>query len=151
MTLEVLEKARDNARLASNKEELVVLNDMIAFVRKAETSGKKRVELTEQMINDALIKYRKSVKESIATCPEGHRLMETYLHQLKIVENFCPKVVDNVDVISAMIKSTLEESGIVVNKKAKGQMMKALMPVFKANYVDTDIAMPLIDELIKNS
>ena len=65
MTIEILERARDAARKSGDKNRLLVLNDIIATVRKAETAGKKKVELTEAMVDEALLKYRKMLKDGI--------------------------------------------------------------------------------------
>jgi hypothetical protein len=148
MTIEMIERARDISRKEGNKARLLVLNDIIATVRKAETAGKKKVELTEAMVDEALIKYRKMLKDGIKQMPENSKLRETYEEQLNILMEFCPVIIDGEVEIKSIILVTLNENKIPVGKKSKGLMMKALMPVFKSRHVDTEIAMPIIDELI---
>lgn len=151
MTIEVLERARDMARKSGDKNRLLVLNDIIATVRKAETAGKKKVELNEAMVDEALLKYRKMLKDGIASMPDGAEVKQTYEMQLNILMEYCPPVIDDEAVIKNMIETTLHLHGIAASKKNKGVMMKTLMPIFKKNHVDTGVAMPLIDLMIKET
>lgn len=151
MTIERLEAARDIARKGGDKARLLVLNDILATVRRAETAGKKKVELTESMIDEALLKYRKMLKDGIAQLPVGAELRETYEKQLSILMEFCPCVVDDEAAIKEMIEVALQLHGVCISKKNKGMVMKTLMPIFKKNHVDTDVAMPLIDSMISQA
>lgn len=151
MTIEVLERARDMARKNGDKNRLLVLNDIIATVRKAETAGKKKVELTEAMVDEALLKYRKMLKDGIASMPDGAEVKQTYEMQLNILMEYCPPVIDDEAEIENMILTALHLHGIVASKKNKGAMMKTLMPIFKKNHVDTGVAMPLIELMIKEA
>lgn len=148
MTIERLETERDAARKNGDKARLLVLNDILATVRRAETAGKKKVELTESMIDEALLKYRKMLKDGIAQLPPEAELRETYESQLAILMEFCPAVMDDEIAIKEMIEVALRLHGISPSKKNKGLIMKTLMPIFKKNYVDTDVAMPIIDSII---
>lgn len=151
MTIEILEKARDAARKNGDKNRLLVLNDIIATVRKAETAGKKKVELTEAMVDEALLKYRKMLKDGIVSMPDGAGMRQTYEMQLNILMEYCPPVIDDEIEIENMILTALHLHGIAVSKKNKGVMMKTLMPIFKKNHVDTGVAMPLIEFMIKEA
>jgi uncharacterized protein YqeY len=148
MTIEVLEKARDTARKAGDKARVVTLNDVIAAVRKAETAGKKKVELTETMVNEALMGYRKMLKDGIAAAPVGSVLHQTYTEQLGILMEYCPPVLEDEIEIENLITKTLYTQNIPIGRKTKGQMMKALMPVLRAQYADMEVAMPLIEFMI---
>lgn len=148
MTVEVLEKARDAARKSGDKARVVTLNDVIAAVRKAETAGKKKVELTEAMVDEALMSYRKMLKDGIAAAPVDSTLYQTYTEQLGILMEYCPSVLEDKTEIESLIVETLHEHNISISKKTRGQMMKALMPVLRARYADMGVAMPLIETMI---
>lgn len=148
MRIETIENARDVARKEGLKVRVLVLNDIIATVRRAETAGKKKVELTEAMIDEALIKYRKMLKDGIKELPMDSALCESYKKQMDILMEFCPTVVDDEAEITNIILTALHGNNISINKKSKGLMMKTLMPVFKLRHVDTDVAMPIIDHMI---
>ena len=83
--------------------------------------------------------------------PDGAEVKQTYEMQLNILMEYCPPVIDDEAVIKNMIETTLHLHGIAASKKNKGVMMKTLMPIFKKNHVDTGVAMPLIDLMIKET
>lgn len=151
MTIEMLEQERNLARKNSNNKRLLVLNDIIAKARAKETAGKKKIELTEQLVNDTLVEYRKMLKDGIKQMPEGHAVRAMYEEQMVILEEFCPPVLEDEIQIENLIIKTLYSNNIEVGRKNKGKMMKALMPVLRAQYADMDIAMPIIDFLISNA
>ena len=79
MTIEMLEQERNLARKNGNSERLLVLNNIIAKARAKETAGKKKIELTEQLVNDTLVEYRKMLKDGIKQMPEGHAVRAMYV------------------------------------------------------------------------
>lgn len=148
MTIEMLEQERNLARKNGNSERLLVLNDIIAKARAKETAGKKKIELTEQLVNDSLVEYRKMLKDGIKQMPEGHAVRAMYEEQLEILSEFCPTVLEDENQIKNLITKVLHEQNIEVSRKNRGRMMKALMPALRAEYTDMDIAMPIIESMI---
>ena len=148
MTIEMLEQERNLARKNGNSERLLVLNDIIAKARAKETAGKKKIELTEQLVNDSLVEYRKMLKDGIKQMPEDHAVRAMYEEQLEILSEFCPTVLEDENQIKNLITKVLHEQNIEVSRKNRGRMMKALMPALRAEYTDMDIAMPIIESMI---
>lgn len=151
MTIEMLEQERNLARKAGNNERLLVLNDIIAKARAKETAGKKKIELTEQLVNDTLVEYRKMLLDGIRQIPDTHPMSTAYKAQMTILSEFCPPVLDDEIEIENLITKTLYENQIEIGKKNKGKMMKVLMPVLRARYADMEVAMPLIDFMISQA
>ena len=151
MTIEMLEQERNLARKNGNSERLLVLNDIIAKARAKETAGKRKIELTEQLVNDTLVEYRKMLKDGIKQMPEGHVVRVMYEGQLKILSEFCPAVLEDEIQIENLIVQTLYSNNVEVGRKNKGKMMKVLMPALRAQYADMDVAMPIIDFLISQA
>lgn len=147
----MLEQERNLARKNGNSERLLVLNDIIAKARAKETAGKKKIELTEQLVNDSLVEYRKMLKDGIKQMPEGHAVRAMYEEQLDILSEFCPTVLEDEIQIENLITKVLYEQNIEISRKNKGRMMKALMPALRAEYTDMDIAMPIIDFMISQA
>ena len=147
MTIEMLEQERNLARKNGNSARLLVLNDIIAKARAKETAGKKKIELTEQLVNDSLVEYRKMLKDG-KQMPEGHAVRAMYERQLEILSEFCPTVLEDENQIKNLIIKVLHEQNIEVSRKNRGRMMKALMPALRAEYTDMDIAMPIIESMI---
>ena len=148
MTIDMLEQERNLARKNGNSERLLVLNDIIAKARAKETAGKKKIELTEQLVNDSLVEYRKMLKDGIKQMPEGHAVRAMYEEQLNILSEFCPAVLEDEIQIKNLITKVLYEQNIKVSHKNRGRMMKALIPALRAEYTDMDIAMPIIESMI---
>ena len=148
MTIEMLEQERNLARKNGNSARLLVLNDIIAKTRAKETAGKKKIELTEQLVNDSLVEYRKMLKDGIKQMPEGHAVRAMYEEQLEILSEFCPTVLEDENQIKNLITKVLHEQNIEVSRKNRGRMMKALMPALRAEYADMDVAMPIIESMI---
>ena len=148
MTIEKLEQERNLARKNGNNERLLLLNDVIAKARAKETAGKKKIELTEQLVNDTLVEYRKMLLDGIRQIPDTHPMSTVYKVQMAILSEFCPPVLDDEIEIENLIVKTLYEQNIPIGRKNKGKMMKALMPVLRAKYADMEVAMPLIDFMI---
>lgn len=151
MTIEMLEQERNLARKNGNSERLLVLNDIIAKARAKETAGKKKIELTERMIDDTLVEYRKMLKDGIKQMPDGHAVRAMYEGQLEILGEFCPSVLEDEIQIENLIVETLYKNNIEVGRKNKGKMMKMLMPALRAQYADMEIAMPIIDFMISQA
>ena len=151
MTIQMLEHERNLARKTGNSERLLVLNDIIAKARAKETAGKKKIELTEQLVNDTLVEYRKMLKDGIKQMPEGHAVRTMYEGQMVILEEFCPKVLEDEIEIENLIVKTLYTNNVEVGRKNKGKMMKVLMPALRAQYADMDVAMPIIDFMISQA
>ena len=151
MTIEMLEQERNLARKNGNSERLLVLNDIIAKARAKETAGKKKIELTEQLVNDTLVEYRKMLKDGIKQMPEGHAVRAMYEAQMEILSEFCPPVLEDEIQIENLIVQTLYSNNVEVGRKNKGKMMKVLMPALRAQYADMDIAMPIIEFMIKQA
>ena len=151
MTIEKLEQERNLARKNGNSERLLVLNDIIAKARAKETAGKKKIELTEQLVNDTLVEYRKMLKDGIKQMPEGHAVRAMYETQMEILSEFCPPVLEDENQIKNLITEVLYMDNIGISRKNKGRMMKALMPALRAKYVDMDIAMPIIEFMISQA
>lgn len=151
MTIEMLEQERNLARKNGNSERLLVLNDIIAKARAKETAGKKKIELTEQLVNDTLVEYRKMLKDGIKQMPEGHAVRVMYETQMEILSEFCPPVLEDEVQIENLITKILYMDNIGISRKNKGRMMKALMPALRTKYVDMDIAMPIIEFMISQA
>ena len=151
MTIEMLEQERNLARKNGQNERLLVLNDIIAKARAKETTGKKKIELTEQLVNDTLVEYRKMLKDGIKQMPEGHNVRVMYEGQLEILSEFCPAVLEDEIQIENLIVKTLYANNVEIGRKNKGKMMKVLMPALRAQYADMEVAMPIIDFMISQA
>ena len=114
-------KAHDKAR----KESISVL---YSAAKKVGIDNGCRDDIPEEMVDQAILKELKSVKEQIDTCPADRtELLEEYKARLAVFEEYAPKMMDSGE-IEAFIK---EKFADVVASGNKGMIMKSVMPELK--------------------
>ena len=114
-------KAHDKAR----KESISVL---YSAAKKVGIDNGCRDDIPEEMVDQAILKELKSVKEQIDTCPADRtELLEEYKARLAVFEEYAPKMMDAGE-IEAFIK---EKFADVVTSGNKGMIMKSVMPELK--------------------
>lgn len=131
MKLEVLQKEKVNAMKNKDEKRKAVLSEMIDMVQKASITAKGRVEITEQLVDETLIKYQKMTQEMIDTCPASRtdKLAE-YEAAMVIVKEYAPQLITDETEIKGMILDVLNNE-YALEKKNRGQIMKIVMPVLK--------------------
>ena len=149
MTLEILQAEMIAAMKNKDKERKQVISNMIDSVKKASMTPKGRIEITEQLIDETLIKFQKMTQEQIDTCP-GHRAdkREEYERALAIVKEFAPQLITDEAEIANMITSALANTSIEPTKKNKGQIMKLIMPIMKGK-ADGKIVQKVINGMLE--
>lgn len=144
MQLETIQEAIKMAMKTHASLEVETLRAVVAAVKKAAID--KRCDITEELVDEMLLKEVKIIKEQIAACPVNRpELLDEYKHRLKIVETFAPTIETNRDTIRSMIAVELAQAGIEPGA-AKGVIMKAVMPKLKGR-VDMKIANELLNKL----
>ena len=147
MKLETIQESIKIAMKTHATLEVETLRSVVAAVKKAAID--KRCEITEELVDEMLLKEVKIIKEQIETCPATRpEMLEEYEHRLMIVENFAPKLVTDPIEITAMVEATLVKAGVDIETANKGQVMKAVMPALKGK-VDMKIANQIIAKLLK--
>ena len=148
MKLETIQESIKTAMKTHATLEVETLRSVVAAVKKAAID--KRCEITEELVDEMLLKEVKSIKEQIDTCPDSRAEMkDEYMHRLMIVESFAPKLVTDEAQITHMVVAALVSAGIdpatVTNK---GQIMKVVMPALKGK-VDMKVANQVISNYVK--
>ena len=147
MKLETIQESIKMAMKTHATLEVETLRSVVAAVKK--TAIDKRCEITEELVDEMLLKEIKIIKEQIETCPDSRAEMkDEYEHRLMIVENFAPKLVTDETTIKTMIGVALASANIDPETANKGQIMKAVMPTLKGK-VDMKIANQVIATFLK--
>lgn len=147
MKLETIQESIKMAMKTHATLEVETLRGVVAAVKKAAID--KRCEITEELVDETLLKEVKIIKEQIETCPATRpEMRDEYEHRLMIVESFAPKLVTDPIEIAAMVEAALVKAGVDVETANKGQVMKAVMPVLKGK-VDMKIANQVIATILK--
>ena len=148
MTLENLQAARTAAIKAGDMATKNVLSSMIDACQKAAITAKGRIEITEQLVDEVLIKYQKTIQEMIDTCPADRtELMEKYTAEMAVVKEYAPQLITDLDEIKSAIKVILDVLGIEASKQNRGKIMKAVTPHFKGK-ADMKIVSQVVAEML---
>ena len=128
MKFEDLQKAMFDAMKAHDAARKETISLLVAGVKKAAIDAGERDNITEDMVNAAILKELKATKEQIETCPESRQdLLEQYKAKLAVIEEFAPKMLSEEE-IEAILRKKFAD---VIATKNKGMIMKAVMAELK--------------------
>ena len=148
MTLENLQAARTAAMKAGDMATKNMLSNMIDACQKATITSKGRVEITEQLIDEVLIKYQKTIQEMIDTCPADRtELMEKYTAEMAVVKKYAPQLITDIKTIKDRMFVLITDAGLVPDKKSKGAIMKLASTEFKGK-ADMKIVSQAVAEML---
>lgn len=148
MTLENLQAARTAAMKAGDMATKNVLSNMIDACQKATITSKGRVEITEQLVDEVLIKYQKTIQEMIDTCPTDRtELMEKYIAEMAVVKEYAPQLITDLQTIKDRLFVLVMNADLVPDKKSKGAIMKLASAEFKGK-ADMKIVNQAVAEML---
>ena len=127
----------------------LTIADMVASIDKAATAGKTRVAITDALVDEVLTKYVKTVKEMIDTCPNDEKYAARKAEcreKLAIVEEYAPKVIDDVDEIVKMVNYWGICNAVSITSGNKGVIVKNVMPFLKKQGCDMKAAKMAVDK-----
>lgn len=124
------------------------LADMVAAIEKASTSGKERVQITDKLTEDTLIKYQKQVKEMLDTCPAFRAdLLDKYSEKMKVVMRYAPQVVNDPEQIRKAIAQWAKRE---TPFPSKADFRSYMVPLCKIARHDMKLAVSIINEEAEN-
>jgi uncharacterized protein YqeY len=158
MTLEILERDMKLAWKGGQLFQKGVLANMIDAVKKASMTSKGRIEITEQLVNETLQKYQKTVQEQYDTCPDysddpkrdaelKQRKLD-YLQELNLVKEYAPQLVTDPEEIKFMIKTIAEaDTKMALSKANRGYVMKTLSAQLRGK-ADMSVVNNVVNQLL---
>lgn len=148
MTLEMLQSAKIAATKARDTETKRVLSDMIDACQKATITPKGRVELTEQLVDETLIKYQKTVQEMIDTCPSSYEdKLKQYKADMEIVKQYAPQLITDKETIAKKVKEIAGAQGIELVKANRGALMRSISTKLKGK-ADMKIVSAVVGDIL---
>ena len=127
MTLEKLQNEMIVAMKNKDKTRKLVLAGLVDSVKKAAIDKNCRDNITESLVDEVLLKYKKMVQEQIDTCPEDRvEILNNYKQQMAVVTEFAPTLITNVDEIKTLIEEYADGAKIGLYKENRGILMKIL-------------------------
>ena len=131
-------KARDKARKDS-------ISTLVSAAKKLAIDEGCRDNIPEELVDRAILKEIKSVKEQIDTCPADRTdLKEQYSATLAVMEEYAPKLLSEEE-IKAILTGKFAD---VVATKNKGQIMQAVMAELKGK-ADGKVINNVVSDLCK--
>lgn len=122
-----LKLARINAMKAKDTLRKDVVSSLIAAVQNATITPKGRLEITDDLVNEVIIKQKKITEEMIDTCPASRTdLLAEYNAKLAIIEEYAPKVIDNEEEIKKIILQLAADNWVEMTPGNRGTIMKLI-------------------------
>ena len=160
MTLEILTNDMTAARKAGDAVKKQVLSNMIDVVQKASMMPHGRAEITEALVDAALIKYQKAVQEQYDTCPDSSedpkrdavykQRKASFLAELDIVKQYAPQLLTDYAEVQKEVLALLSDLGQAEelrNKANRGAVMKIVAPALKGK-ADMSVVNKVIGDLL---
>ena len=149
MTLEILQKEMIAAMKNKDKERKDVLSSLIGAIKKAAIDQKCKDNITEKLVDEVILKEKKTVQEMIDTCPADREiLLQEYKSKMEVINEFAPQLVTDENEIKQMIYRIISTTDI--HESGKSAVMKAVMPKLKGK-VDMKVANKVLVEILKKS
>lgn len=148
MTLETLQSEMIQAMKNKDKTRKSVLSGIVDAVKKASMTNNGRVEITEKLVDEVLLKYKKMVQEQIDTCPADRtETLEEYKAQMAIVAEFAPTLITDETVIRYLILDIVNNEH-EFSKSNRGILMKIIAPVLKGK-VDMSVVNKVLGGMLQ--
>ena len=128
MTFETLHNDMVAAMKARDKERKAVISSLIADVKKAAIDAGTRDDISEELVDQVILKSQKTAKEQLDSCPDERAdLKAEYQYNYDVISEYAPKMMSDEEIRRFL----LENFADVLATKNKGQIMKAIMPALK--------------------
>ena len=128
MQFNILQKAMIDAMKARDKQRKDSIAVLVSAAKKLAIDAGCREDIPDEMVDQAILKEIKSVKEQIDTCPaERTDLKEEYQARYDIYQEYAPKMM-SAEEVEAFIT---EKFADIVAGRNKGMIMKNVMPELK--------------------
>lgn len=127
MTLEKLKSEMISSMKSGDKFRKNVISTMIAQIKNVAIDKNCRDNITEDIVNEVLLKYKKMVQEMIETCPADRtETLEEYKAQMAVVAEFAPTLITDEIEIKAIVTELTDKNGIKLIKSNRGNVMKVV-------------------------
>jgi hypothetical protein len=128
MKFETLQKDMIAAMKAKDKERKDAISALVSAAKKIAIDEGCRDNISDEIVDRAILKELKSVKEQIDTCPaERAELKAEYQNRYDVMSEYAPKMLSEEE-ITAIITEKFSD---VLASGNKGQIMKAVMSELK--------------------
>lgn len=144
MEFQKLQSEMIAAMKAHDKERKAAIADLVSAAKKIAIDEGKRDDIPEEVVDRAIVKEMKTVKEEIDTCPpEREDLKKQYQFRYDVMAEFAPKQMDHDELVKVISEKFPEQ----LASKNKGQVMKAVMGELRGK-ADGKLINQVVSELL---
>lgn len=148
MKLEILQKEMIAAMKSGDKFRKQVVSNLIGDVKKAAIDKKCRDNITEELVNEVLLKSKKTAQEMIETCPADRvETLEEYKKQYEIICEFAPQLITDPIAIEVLVNDYAKEADVELIKKNRGVIMKLVAANLKGK-ADMSLVSKVVGEML---
>ncbi len=128
MDFKTMQKDMVAAMKAKDKVRKEAISSLISAAKKLAIDEGKRDDIPDELVNRAVLKEAKTVKEQVDSCPDDRAdLKEEYQKRLDIIMEYAPKMLSAEEVEELLTTKYAD----VIATKNKGQIMKTVMADLK--------------------
>ncbi len=148
MTIEQLTADMITAMKEKDKFKKDTLSAVIGSIKKVAIDKKCKDNITEDLVNEVLLKELKTVKEMIDTCPEDREETRAeYALRYDIIASYAPQQLSEEDIKMELLRFC-ESENLDLTKANRAAIMKGFMPTIKGR-ADGKLANKVIAEMLK--
>lgn len=146
MKLEALQTEMYSAMKNKDNVRKDVLSGLISAVKKAAIDKQCKDNITEQLVDETILKEKKLLQEMIDTCPADRYVKKSiYELQMQILNEYAPKLIVDRSTIRRLVFQLCKD--IELTKNNKGLVMKTLSSNLKGK-ADMKIVSDVVNGLL---
>jgi hypothetical protein len=144
MTFEALQNELVKSMKKRNRIRKNVIADMVTCAKNMAIAAGTKDNITEEIVDAAILKSKKICQEQIDTCPENRPdILEAYKVCMGYIDELAPKMMTEDEILYKITE--IFHDDIPVNK---GLIMKTIMPELKGK-ADGKLINKVVTELLK--
>ena len=145
MKFESIQKDMITAMKARDKARKDAISSLVSDIKKAAIDAMARDNITDELVDQVILKSLKTAKEQLDTCPDERAdLKEQYQFRYDVIKDYAPSMMSE-DEIRNYINENFAD---VIATKNKGNIMKSVMPALKGK-ADGKLINSIVAELCK--
>lgn len=149
MTLEKLQAEMVAAMKAGDKFRKNVISTTIAQIKNAAIDKGCRDNIPESLVDEVLLKCKKTAQEQIDTCPADRiETLAAYVKQFDIIDEFAPKLITDEDDIKRLIGQYTDAANMQLIKSNRGAIMKIVAANLKGK-VDMSVVNKIVGGMLR--
>ena len=147
MKLQELQKEMIKAMKDGDMDRKSVLSNAIAAIKKAAIDKRIREDIPEDLVDEVLLKEKKTIQEMIDTCPaDREETLAEYHVKMTIISEYAPTLLTDENEIKEKILSIINDK-IELTKNHRGLIMRQIAPELKGK-ADMSIVNKVLSTLL---